>query len=274
MNDSLERDYSDNNYIEQQASTNGPGISMPAPSVYPLIDPSSIEASPMGSSSMGSSSMGSSSMGSSSMGSSSMGSSSMGSPPTAPSTIAPSPTGSMSDQAVPASTGSNVTPASANQTNVAAAPADIRRCEGSTKNGVHRPCIRPVPERIWKNTTRTKQCRHCLANKMSDAQWRIVQQMEAAGQEACSNCYIRQARAGGGFCQQCYDEKKENAALRKAGQGKGRRGRKRKAEDEDDVPQGGPFKKNGNGKGPGPDPGAGAVGAVLSGVDQNEQMAF
>ncbi|KAK3399399.1 hypothetical protein B0T20DRAFT_392410 [Sordaria brevicollis] len=101
------------------------------------------------------------------------------------------------------------------------------RCQGSTKDGVHRPCVKTPAEPIWKNSARTKQCRYCLANKMSDVAWKVVQDLEAAGLEPCSSCYIRPARQGGGFCQVCYDAKKENAQLRKAGNGKGRKGGKK-----------------------------------------------
>ncbi|EAA30097.1 hypothetical protein GE21DRAFT_5026 [Neurospora crassa] len=79
------------------------------------------------------------------------------------------------------------------------------------------------------------------------------------------------ARADGGLCEACFVDKRNNANLRKNGQGKGRKGKKGGGSG-DDIPRGGPGggppKGNGGGGGSGPAPGAGAVGVVLSGIDQ------
>ncbi|KAL0472866.1 hypothetical protein QR685DRAFT_560107 [Neurospora intermedia] len=145
------------------------------------------------------------------------------------------------------------------------APAGPRVCKGRRQNGIQRPCISNPPNRVWKSRGNVRQCHDCLANKPSQSARRCMAALEAAGLEPCSNCYRKQARADGGLCEACFVDKRNNANLRKNGQGKGRKGNKGAG-----SPGGGPPKGNGGGgsDGSGPASGAGAVGVVLSGIDQ------
>ncbi|EAA30098.1 hypothetical protein GE21DRAFT_5027 [Neurospora crassa] len=140
-----------------------------------------------------------------------------------------------------------------------------RVCKGSRKQGVHYPCVRNPPNRVWKTKGHARTCRECLANKPSEKACRHMDALEAAGLEPCSNCYVKAARGNGGLCADCLADKEANSKLRKQGKGKGRK------KGDDNVPRGGPGggppKGNGGGGG-GSGPAPGAVGVVLSGIDQ------
>ncbi|KAK3495295.1 uncharacterized protein B0T23DRAFT_395309 [Neurospora hispaniola] len=143
-----------------------------------------------------------------------------------------------------------------------------RVCKGSRRQGIHYPCVKNPPNRVWKTKGHARKCRDCLANKPSERACRLIDALEAAGLEPCSNCYVKAARGDGdgGLCPDCLADKQANAKLRKEGKGKGR-----KKGNGDDVPRGGPGggpPKGDGGGGGGSGPAPGAVGVVLSGIDQ------